>query len=83
MSYLEAEYLPYHIKAIPLIFSHIGILFAYHTTGFLCMLESRPVFSQGGASDSAAQASFQRNLVWHAFSTRPFAIRIYSFFNQK
>jgi NADH-ubiquinone oxidoreductase chain 5 len=23
-SYLEAEYLPYHIKAIPLIFGHIG-----------------------------------------------------------
>ena len=25
MSYLEAEYLPYHIKAIPLLFSHFGI----------------------------------------------------------
>lgn len=35
MSFLEAEYLPYHIKVLPLIFSHVGILFAYHTTSFL------------------------------------------------
>ena len=32
MSYLEAEYSPYHVKAIPLVFSHLGIFIAYHTT---------------------------------------------------
>lgn len=34
-SYNEAEYLPYHIKAIPLVFSHIGIIIAYNTTYYL------------------------------------------------
>jgi hypothetical protein len=34
LSYLEAEYLPYHIKMIPFIFSHLGLFFAYHTTSF-------------------------------------------------
>jgi NADH-ubiquinone oxidoreductase chain 5 len=37
MSYLEAEYLPYHIKMIPFLFSHIGILVAYHTTSYACI----------------------------------------------
>ena len=35
LSYLEAEYLPYHIKMIPFIFSHFGLFFAYHTTSFI------------------------------------------------
>jgi NADH-ubiquinone oxidoreductase chain 5 len=35
VSYAEAEYLPYHIKLIPFILSHSGILFAYHTSFFL------------------------------------------------
>lgn len=35
VTFLEAEYLPYHIKMIPFIFSHIGILVAYNTTFFL------------------------------------------------
>jgi hypothetical protein len=28
--FVDAEYLPYHIKVIPLIFSHVGIFFAYN-----------------------------------------------------
>jgi hypothetical protein len=28
--FVDAEYLPYHIKIIPLIFSHLGIFFAYN-----------------------------------------------------
>ncbi len=35
ISYIEAEYLPYYIKLIPFIFSHFGILFAYHISFFL------------------------------------------------
>jgi NADH:ubiquinone oxidoreductase subunit 5 (subunit L)/multisubunit Na+/H+ antiporter MnhA subunit len=34
LSYLEAEYLPYHIKMIPFVFSHFGLFVAYHTTTF-------------------------------------------------
>lgn len=29
INYIEAEYIPYHIKAIPLLFSHFGIYLAY------------------------------------------------------
>jgi len=30
VAFVDAEYLPYHIKIIPLIFSHLGIFFAYN-----------------------------------------------------
>jgi proton-translocating NADH-quinone oxidoreductase chain L len=30
MVFIDAEYLPYHIKIIPLVFSHLGIFFAYN-----------------------------------------------------
>lgn len=41
LSFVEAEYLPYHIRAIPLIFSHLGLLFAYHTTQFFTFVPTR------------------------------------------
>ena len=78
-SYLEAEYLPYHIKAIPLIFGHIGAWFAYHTTAFFSSPTSR-------CADDAKQnldASFQKNLIFYNFHTKLPIIRIYTFFNQK
>jgi NADH-ubiquinone oxidoreductase chain 5 len=43
VTFLEAEYLPYHIKMIPFLFSHLGIFFAYHTTFFLSS-SSRSLF---------------------------------------
>lgn len=80
MSLLEAEYLPYHIKVLPLIFSHIGILFAYHTTCFLSnpaiLPTTREITSTSfGASANDSDAtratmSFQKNLVFFKFHTQ-------------
>ena len=77
-SFIEAEYLPYHIKAIPLIFSHLGIFFAYHTTQFLS--NGRVM---GSAVDKLATESFQKHLMFYRFATSPACIKIYVFFNQK
>ena len=76
MSFLEAEYLPYHIKVLPLIFSHFGILFAYHTTSFL----SNP--SVANAS-TISTMSFQKSVVFYKVHTQTPLIKIYTFFNQK
>ncbi len=73
ISFIEAEYLPYHIKLIPFIFSHIGILFAYHTTFFLSNLS---FFAN-------EQQLFQKNLVLHGFTMNLKIIKFYTFFNQK
>lgn len=35
MVFIDAEYLPYHIKIIPLVFSHLGIFFAYNLSSFV------------------------------------------------
>lgn len=74
MSFLEAEYLPYHIKVLPLIFSHFGILFAYHTTSFIPNPSIDP---------NRSTMSFQKSLVFHKFHTQAPVIKIYTFFNQK
>ena len=87
MSYLEAEYLPYHVKMIPFLFSHIGIFTAYQTTSFLAP-EGVGVQKQNAASPYMSLAarrptSFQKNVAFYEFHTWPVAIRIYRFFNQK
>ena len=80
ISFAEAEYLPYHIKMIPFIFSHIGILFAYHTTFFLSNSSSE---GHAGTVPAVEQQSFQKNLVLHGFTTTQGVVRLYTFFNQK
>ena len=77
MSFLEAEYLPYHIKVLPLIFSHFGILFAYHTTCF----SSNP--STDSSASTISTMSFQKSFVFYKFHTQTPLIKIYTFFNQK
>lgn len=52
LSYLEAEYLPYHIKMIPFIFSHFGLFFAYHTTSFILLSDSSIVSTSSKQLDS-------------------------------
>ncbi len=83
MSYLEAEYLPYHIKAIPLIFSHLGIFIAYHTTSFWIA----PAHGAGAlpsmSKEGMASPSLQKSVMLHEFQTSPAAIKIYGFFNRK
>ncbi len=90
ISYAEAEYLPYHIKLIPFIFSHFGILFAYHTSFFLSdnskteVAEDKGETTQGLIGTSAwEQQSFQKNLVLHKLTTTPQVIKLHTFFNQK
>ena len=82
MSFLEAEYLPYHIKVLPLVFSHLGILFAYNTT---CFLSHRNLETdkRDTKADTRATMSFQKNLVFYQFHTQTPLIKIYTFFNQK
>lgn len=99
VTFLEAEYLPYHIKLIPFIFSHIGIFVAYNTTFFLSSLQpslssqtaslsnsSLHVVSSGKPSaldGDLAQLSVEKNLLFFNFHTRKEIIKIYTFFNQK
>jgi hypothetical protein len=87
MSYFEAEYLPYHIKAIPLIFSHLGIFIAYHTTSFWIApahgAGALPSLSKGGMAQPTAEPSLQKSVMLHEFQTLPTATKIYGFFNRK
>ena len=93
--FLDAEYLPYHIRLIPFIFSHIGIFIAYNTTFFLSAssieykveqnlwnigLEQEPA---NNARISLSSASFQKNVILYKFQIQPGIIKIYTFFNQK
>ena len=77
-TFIEAEYLPYYVKAIPLVFSHLGILFAYHTTQFLSNGQAL-----GNFLNKLATESFQKHLVFYQFHTNKFWIQFYTFFNQK
>jgi NADH-ubiquinone oxidoreductase chain 5 len=89
-----AEYLPWHLKVTPVIFSHIGILFAYHTTFFLSPAPRLRVFAEQsllslGQHHEPAQRSFQKNrslsdrLATAAFAAPGGMIKFYTFFNQK
>lgn len=77
MSYLEAEYLPFYVKIIPFIFSHIGIIIAYHTTCYI----------SGSSTLNLKQPSWaiinthQKNLIYFNFLKE--IIKIYTFFSQK
>lgn len=87
MSFLEAEYLPYHIKVLPLIFSHFGIFFAYHTTCFLSNPSVEEIHDGTvGKEDTQrtiSMMSFQKSIVFYKFHMQTPLIKIYTFFNQK
>ena len=79
ISYLEAEYLPYHIKLIPFIFSHVGIFVAYHTTSFSTnSSSSTDIFSFWNNS-----RSLQKNAMLHEIVTLKPIVGTITFFNQK
>ena len=95
LSYLEAEYLPYHIKMIPFIFSHLGLLFAYHTTSFFFNASASSSFTQsfGLLQNSplrfdiqylsqASQDSFQKSIHLREAALRSVPISIYTFFSR-
>jgi NADH-ubiquinone oxidoreductase chain 5 len=75
-TFLEAEYLPYHIKMIPFIFSHLGIFFAYHTTFFLSS-SSRGL---SWAHDPFSNSSFQKNIYWRELSSIPAVQKMHTFY---
>ncbi len=80
VTFLEAEYLPYHIKLIPFIFSHFGLFFAYHTTFFF----ASPL-SVGDSSYSRLAFSFnsfQKNFHFHLFSSSFLSRFFYTFFSR-
>nr|BBH42941.1 NADH dehydrogenase subunit 5 [Marophrys sp. SRT127] len=79
--FLEAEYLPYHVKLIPFVFSHIGIFFAYHTTAFF--LAGGAFGSTNKSASGIGQASLQKSLMFYRFCTQTPIVQAYSFFNQK
>jgi NADH:ubiquinone oxidoreductase subunit 5 (subunit L)/multisubunit Na+/H+ antiporter MnhA subunit len=82
--FLEAEYLPYHVKLIPFVFSHIGIFFAYHTTFFLAEFGSVQLGVSSNAASGNGQTSLQKNLMFYRFCTQtPIIVKAYAFFNQK
>lgn len=81
VTFLEAEYLPYHIKMIPFIFSHLGIFVAYNTTFLLSPSANKGKESKGTLMQS--DLSVQKNISFFIFHTKPFIIKIYTFFNQK
>lgn len=99
VSYLEAEYLPYHIKMIPFLFSHPGIFVAYHTTSFSSSESPRYVLtaSSGSANGHGKDffkkttrktwtrrlTSFQKNIMFYDFHSSPGAMKIHGFLNQK
>jgi len=64
MSYLEAEYLPYHVKAIPLVFSHLGIFIAYHTTSFWCDIAAQTESPRAPADSTRGAHSEQWGRCW-------------------
>jgi len=64
--FVDAEYLPYHIKIIPLIFSHLGIFFAYNLA------------SVGAVYDNAQH---QRSLLLHVSGEPGIVTRIHKFFS--
>lgn len=67
--FVDAEYLPYHIKIIPLIFSHLGIFFAYN-------LASAEVVLAGNAGPQ-----HQRPLLLHVSGEPGIVTRIHKFFS--
>lgn len=83
VTFLEAEYLPYHIKMIPFIFSHIGIFVAYNTTFLLSPSVTETTSSKRPSSLTQTNLSVQKNISFFIFHTNPFIIKIYTFFNQK
>jgi len=83
---------------IPFIFSHLGIIFAYHTTFFLA--NPRPALHALALQESRTQVgeiqpakvefvhqieqqSFQKHILFYKFATTPQMIKVYTFFNQK
>ena len=75
LTHLEAEYLPYYIRVVPLIFSNLGIFVAYNTTSFL--LNAQPHKKAFNSS-----ADFQKNMALHELATHAFVVRVYTFFAQ-
>lgn len=68
LSYLDAEFLPYHIKLIPFFFSHFGLFFAYHTSSFF---------------SGFPQPYFQKNIYWRdKFFNSGIAFPIYTFLSR-
>lgn len=83
MSYLEAEYLPFYVKIIPFIFSHIGIIIAYHTTCYISG-SSRLITKLNLKQPYwTIRDTFQKNLIYFNFLKRKEIIKIYTFFSQK
>jgi NADH-ubiquinone oxidoreductase chain 5 len=79
VSFLEAEYLPYHVKLIPFIFTHIGLFVAYHTS-FVLSGHTSSISS----TTHRSILSFQKHIVsYNFFMSYPINMKIYSYFNQK
>ena len=84
LSYLEAEYLPYHIKLIPFIFSHLGLFFAYQTTSFLFNTPSlkTKTYQTFFNSFNAATNTFQKNVYLKEQARNLIPNFIYIFFSR-
>jgi NADH:ubiquinone oxidoreductase subunit 5 (subunit L)/multisubunit Na+/H+ antiporter MnhA subunit len=63
VSFIEAEYLPYHIKMIPFFFSHLGIFFAFNTTQFIPSLSENFVFPLVKSPTSSPSGNVHNELV--------------------
>jgi NADH-ubiquinone oxidoreductase chain 5 len=92
LSYLEAEYLPYHIKIIPFVFSHLGLFFAYHTTTFFFNIHVyNPYFIQTPIKNQSIDlknsffvdtSTFQKHLYLREYFFRFLPISIYTFLSR-
>ena len=81
VTFLEAEYLPWHLKMLPFIFSQIGVFFA-HNLAYAALPQVPNVALRSLAN---AQTSFQKNIMIYLFC--PIwggnVVRVHTFFNQK
>jgi NADH-ubiquinone oxidoreductase chain 5 len=88
LSYLEAEYLPYHIKMIPFVFSHLGLVFAYHTTSFFfnsvsfCCSTTTNTSLNSFFFDTYFTNSFQKTIYLRELTLRFIPLSIYTFFSR-
>lgn len=93
VTFLEAEYLPYHIKLIPFIFSHLGLFFAYHTTAsasssslfFLSPSVTTVSQNTGTVKETTHNAyknSFQKNIYLRELTYHSLPLSIYTFYSR-
>jgi NADH-ubiquinone oxidoreductase chain 5 len=66
--FIDAEYLPYHVKMIPLVFSHIGIFFAYNTSSFVGSVSKANLKGKFPSVRFAHTNPMLRNPIFHEIS---------------